>query len=89
MHACLSVPGDDTPRRIVGNGGGQLVQSGTNTVQACHEERPLMHAYFLGGVFVAGLVTLSRVALAVIALCRADKKDIPAIVRGLAHWWHK
>ena len=48
-----------------------------------------MSAYLLCGVVAAGLVALARVLLAVIALCRADRKDIPAIVAALARWWHK
>jgi hypothetical protein len=32
---------------------------------------------------------LIRAVPAVIALIRADRKDIPAIVRAMARWWRK
>jgi hypothetical protein len=45
-----------------------------------------VHAYLAPGLILVGVVAAIRVIPAVIALCRADKKDIPAIVCGLARW---
>lgn len=65
------------------------VASDKNTVQACRLEMLPVHAYFACGVLVAGLVALSRIALVAYIVRRANRKDLPEIVRGLAHWWRK
>jgi hypothetical protein len=37
---------------------------------------------------IAGLiVAVGLLVLALVALVRADRKDIPAVVRELAQWW--
>jgi hypothetical protein len=34
-------------------------------------------------------LALARAVPAIIALCRADQKDIPKIVSAMASWWRK
>jgi hypothetical protein len=42
------------------------------------------------GVEVTALVTIvGMLGLALVALLRAERKDIPAVVRALTHWWHR
>jgi hypothetical protein len=44
----------------------------------------------MGGVEIAVLACfLGRFGLALVALVRAERKDIPEVVRGLARWWHR
>jgi len=44
----------------------------------------------MGGVEVTALVTIvGMLGLALVALLRAERKDIPAVVRALAHWWRR
>jgi hypothetical protein len=45
--------------------------------------------YLTLGLIVAVPLALARAVPAVIALCRADRKDIPAVVRAMARWWRK
>jgi hypothetical protein len=45
--------------------------------------------YLTLGLVVAVPLALARAVPAVIALCRADRKDIPAVVRAMARWWRK
>ncbi|MFI9577211.1 hypothetical protein ACIG5D_37755 [Microbispora rosea] len=37
-------------------------------------------------VAVIGSVQFARIVLGVVALLKADRKDVPAIVRALARW---
>lgn len=39
------------------------------------------------GVMVAGLLCAGMLGLGLVALLRAEAKDIPAVVRELAQWW--
>jgi hypothetical protein len=42
------------------------------------------------GIEVAVLVcSVGRLGLGLVALIRADRKDIPAVVRELARWWQR
>ena len=44
----------------------------------------------MGGVEVAVLVCIvGRFGLGLVALIRAERKDIPAVVRELARWWQR
>ena len=46
----------------------------------------------IGGVVllvVAAVYFLGLLGLGFIALIRAERKDIPEVVRELAHWWHR
>jgi hypothetical protein len=44
---------------------------------------------FIGVGIAVLLSVVGRLVLALVALIRADSKDIPDIVRGLACWWHR
>jgi hypothetical protein len=44
----------------------------------------------MGSVEVAALVAIvGMLGLALVALLRAERKDIPSVVRALAHWWRR
>lgn len=44
----------------------------------------------MGGVEIAALAYIAGlVGLAFVALLRAERKDIPRLVRELARWWHQ
>jgi uncharacterized membrane protein YdcZ (DUF606 family) len=44
----------------------------------------------MGGVEVAVLAYIvGRIGLGLVALLRADRKDIAEVVRALARWWHR
>lgn len=38
---------------------------------------------------IAVVYVLGLLGLGFVALIRAERKDIPEVVRELAHWWHR
>jgi hypothetical protein len=44
----------------------------------------------MGGIEVTAMVAIvGMLGLALVALLRAERKDIPAVVRALAPWWRR